>query len=162
MYKDFRPKNIRRWFLEDSRHHLVTTIFISSEHILTWDQLGCKSYFLSFPKKSKTSKMQFLCSLGVRFREDHSCNLVREQTGLELPLSLGLWLDLHHIVSSLYSSFSHSWFWFILDLNSLVPVKCVDVVLNLTPLLKVDLVVIKHTKKVSGTKRDMVNFSTAL
>jgi hypothetical protein len=43
-----------------------------------------------------------------------------------------------------------------------VPVKCVDVVLNLTPLLKVDLVVIKHTKKVSGTKRDMVNFSTAL
>jgi hypothetical protein len=50
------------------------TIPISSEHIFMWDQLGWKDYLLSFPTISRISKTGYVCGLGVRFREDHSCS----------------------------------------------------------------------------------------
>jgi hypothetical protein len=65
MYKAFWPKNKRWWFLADFGRHLVMMIPISSLYILMWNQLGQKSYLFSFPMVSRTSKMEFVCSLSV-------------------------------------------------------------------------------------------------
>jgi hypothetical protein len=74
MYKSFRLKNRRRWFLADFGRYLVMMIPISSKHILVWNQIGWKAYLLSFPTVSRTSKMEFVCSLSIRFHETHSCS----------------------------------------------------------------------------------------
>jgi hypothetical protein len=71
MYKAFRSKNRRCWFLADSKYHFVTTILISSDNILMWDQLSWKTYILSFPMMSRMSQMGSVCGLGVHFCEDH-------------------------------------------------------------------------------------------
>jgi hypothetical protein len=133
MYKAFRPKNRRRWFLVDSGHYFAMTILTRSNCILMWDQLGWKAYLLRFRAVSRMSKTESVCSRGVRFCETHSCSLnqIREWTGLQLPLSLGPydWMSLDHIVDiqvliilSLVLSR--------LDSKSLVPAKVIDVVLD--------------------------------